>query len=530
MLPEFRNEPFTDFSIDSNAKAFRGRARGVVEKRLPLHGRNPHRRQDHGERPRGFESVNPCNFKQVIGRFPEGTVARRRAGPSTPPRRPSRPGAGRPARERSALVLRWPRRSAGASTSSRPGWSRGRQDVGRGRRRHRRGDRLLEFYAREMLRLRAAAAAHAHTRARTTSSSYIPLGVGRRDPAVELPARDPGRHDDGRARRRQHGRAQAVVRLAGDRGDVRRDPARRPACRGRRSTSSPAAGRRSATRWSSTRRRASSPSPARRRSGCSINEQAGKVAPGQIWIKRVDRRDGRQGRHRRRRGRRPRRGGRRHRRRRPSASRGRSARPARARIVHEAVYDELLEHDRREDEDADGRRRPRPRKRRSGPVDQRAARRRRSSSTSSREEGRAPRRRRRGRPERRATSSSRRSSPTSSRRARSRRRRSSARCSRSSRRRTSTTRSRIANDTEYGLTGAATRATASELDARQARVPRRQPLPQPQVHRRAGRRASVRRLQHVRHGLEGRRPRLPAPVHPGEGDLGKAVRRTRCTP
>ncbi len=40
----------------------------------------------------------------------------------------------------------------------------------------------------------------------------------------------------------------------------------------------------------------------------------------------------------------------------------------------------------------------------------------------------------------------------------------------------------------------------------------RQSLLQPEVHRRDGGRASVRRFQHVRHGFEGRRARLPAPI------------------
>ena len=78
MLPEFRNEPFTDFSIDSNAKAFRA-ALAAIEKRLPLHGRNRIGGKIMGAT-KSFESVNPCNFKQVIGRFPEGTSRRRRPG------------------------------------------------------------------------------------------------------------------------------------------------------------------------------------------------------------------------------------------------------------------------------------------------------------------------------------------------------------------------------------------------------------------------------------------------------------------
>ena len=57
---------------------------------------------------------------------------------------------------------------------------------------------------------------------------------------------------------------------------------------------------------------------------------------------------------------------------------------------------------------------------------------------------------------------------------------------------------------------------ARETRPRRARVPRRQPLPEPQMHRSHGRRASLRRLQHVRHRFQIRRPRLPLPLHPSE--------------
>ena len=103
MLPEFRNEPFTDFSVDSNAKAFRA-ALAAVEKRLPLQGEI----RIGGKRlgaPKTFHSVNPCNFKQVIGRFPEGTItdASRAIDAATK----AFPAWSRtPADERSALVLR----------------------------------------------------------------------------------------------------------------------------------------------------------------------------------------------------------------------------------------------------------------------------------------------------------------------------------------------------------------------------------------------------------------------------------------
>jgi 1-pyrroline-5-carboxylate dehydrogenase len=49
-------------------------------------------------------------------------------------------------------------------------------------------------------------------------------------------------------------------------------------------------------------------------------------------------------------------------------------------------------------------------------------------------------------------------------------------------------------------------------------LPRRQLLHQPQVHRCPRRRAPVRRLQHVGHGQQGRRPRLHAAVPAGEDD------------
>ena len=72
MLPEFRNEPLTDFSNPANRQAFEAALR-KVESRLPLEGSN----RIGGERvgaKKSFESVNPCKKSQVIGRFPEGTA------------------------------------------------------------------------------------------------------------------------------------------------------------------------------------------------------------------------------------------------------------------------------------------------------------------------------------------------------------------------------------------------------------------------------------------------------------------------
>ena len=53
--------------------------------------------------------------------------------------------------------------------------------------------------------------------------------------------------------------------------------------------------------------------------------------------------------------------------------------------------------------------------------------------------------------------------------------------------------------------------------------PLREPLHQPQVHGRARRRPPVRRLRHVRHRQQGRRPRLPRAVPPSQEHLGEAL-------
>ena len=71
MLPEFKNEPLTDFSKESNREAFAG-ALARVESRLPLEGKNRIGGLKTGAATT-FQSVNPCKRTQVIGRFPEGT-------------------------------------------------------------------------------------------------------------------------------------------------------------------------------------------------------------------------------------------------------------------------------------------------------------------------------------------------------------------------------------------------------------------------------------------------------------------------
>jgi delta 1-pyrroline-5-carboxylate dehydrogenase len=71
LLPEFANEPLTDFSTESHRSAIRA-ALTKVESRLPIEGRN----RIGGKRvgaAKTFKSVEPCDRKQVIGVFPQGT-------------------------------------------------------------------------------------------------------------------------------------------------------------------------------------------------------------------------------------------------------------------------------------------------------------------------------------------------------------------------------------------------------------------------------------------------------------------------
>src|SRR6185437_13937681 len=63
-----------------------------------------------------------------------------------------------------------------------------------------------------------------------------------------------------------------------------------------------------------------------------------------------------------------------------------------------------------------------------------------------------------------------------------------------------------------------------EARARLRRISRRQFVSEPQMHGRESRRASVWRIQHVRHGLQGRRPGLFAPV-PASQSRGRKPKR-----
>jgi 1-pyrroline-5-carboxylate dehydrogenase len=71
LLPEFRNEPLTDFSVESNHVAFRN-ALERLEARLPIQGKNRIGGKEVGAA-ESFTSINPCDRNQVIGHFPQGT-------------------------------------------------------------------------------------------------------------------------------------------------------------------------------------------------------------------------------------------------------------------------------------------------------------------------------------------------------------------------------------------------------------------------------------------------------------------------
>ena len=80
---------------------------------------------------------------------------------------------------------------------------------------------------------------------------------------------------------------------------------------------------------------------------------------------------------------------------------------------------------------------------------------------------------------------------------------------------------RVANNTEYGLTGSLYTNDPAKKAARTQCLPRRQSLLQSQVHGRHGGRASLRRIQYERHRLQSRRAGLSLPVYAGQERRGK---------
>jgi 1-pyrroline-5-carboxylate dehydrogenase len=71
LLPEFQNEPLTDFSVEGNKRDF-AEALKKVESRLPIQGKNHIGGKEAGAA-KHFESVNPSKKTQVIGKFPEAS-------------------------------------------------------------------------------------------------------------------------------------------------------------------------------------------------------------------------------------------------------------------------------------------------------------------------------------------------------------------------------------------------------------------------------------------------------------------------
>ena len=240
--------------------------------------------------------------------------------------------------------------------------------------------------------------------------------------------------------------------------------------------------------------------------------------------------DGRQGFHHRRCRRRHGRCRRRRRRMRHSASTGRSARPARARSLTRTIYDAFLERLRGARGEDHGRRSgetnptwarwsTRSAMKSDSAATSRSARAKAALITGGEPAGDAGRR---------LLHPADRDRRCRARRHASRRKRFSARCSRSSSRRITTKRLQIANNTEYGLTGAVYTRDRRKLERARREFPCRQSLFQSQVHRRHGRRASVRRLQHVRHGFKSRRPGLSAALHAGKIRRGENRRSWSC--
>jgi 1-pyrroline-5-carboxylate dehydrogenase len=71
LLPEFQNEPLTDFNVQENHRAF-AEALKKVESRLPIQGKNHIGGKEAGAE-KHIESFNPSKKTQVIGRFPEAS-------------------------------------------------------------------------------------------------------------------------------------------------------------------------------------------------------------------------------------------------------------------------------------------------------------------------------------------------------------------------------------------------------------------------------------------------------------------------
>jgi 1-pyrroline-5-carboxylate dehydrogenase len=174
LLPEFKNEPLTDFTQEVHRNAF-GAALDAVEARLPIEGKNRIGGKKVGAA-KTFESVNPCRKQQVIGRFPQGT--REDAERAIEAAAKAFPAWSRvPPEERSALLLRIAailrRRkhefSAMMVLEEAKAWAEADADTAE-------AIDFCEFYAREMERLAQPQPLTPYS-GEKNELEFIPLGV-----------------------------------------------------------------------------------------------------------------------------------------------------------------------------------------------------------------------------------------------------------------------------------------------------------------------------------------------------------------
>ena len=253
-LPPFRNEPPTDFTRAETREAMRAGARGRPRtssgRPYPLADRRPRR-----STPADDVSTRSTRAtrSRIVGRFAMAGAEHAERGRRGRARGLRRPGRRRPPATGPAVLLRAADDHAAATVrAGRLGGLRVRQALARGRRRRRRGDRLLRVLRpRDDPPGRAAAPRRpgrdqrhrAHRRGASPSSS--PPGTSR--------WRSRLRHDRRRPGRRQHGRAQAGRAVAGHRLAPRPRSSARPGLpAGRPRATCPAAARRSARPWSTT--------------------------------------------------------------------------------------------------------------------------------------------------------------------------------------------------------------------------------------------------------------------------------------
>jgi 1-pyrroline-5-carboxylate dehydrogenase len=164
----------TDFSLESNRSAFRA-ALARVESRLPIEGKNRIGAKAVGAA-KHFTSVNPCDHRQVIGRFPQGT--KEDAERAVEAAAAAFPAWSRvPPEERSALLLRvasiFRRRkhefSAMMVLEESKSWAEGDADTAE-------AIDFCEFYAREMERLAQPQPLTPYP-GEKNELEFIPLGV-----------------------------------------------------------------------------------------------------------------------------------------------------------------------------------------------------------------------------------------------------------------------------------------------------------------------------------------------------------------